>query len=104
MSDKSPELKAILHESDQVHQSMQRLYNAIYAGVGAVLPGTLAVFLFIGKELRDPLKLDVVAFAFLAVYCLGSIWLHSLWSELFAFVRYKYIKAAAHRHKRSTTL
>lgn len=85
----SPTLKALLHESDLIHQSMQRIYNAMYTAFGVVVPAVISIFVFIAREQQvDPCR---VAVAFIAVFALGSLWVQNLWMELFAFVEYRYL-------------
>ena len=86
----SPKLKALLHESDVIHQSMQRIYNAMYTSFGVVVPAVISIFVFIAKE-QSAVDASRVAVAFIAVFALGSLWVQNLWMELFAFVKYRYV-------------
>src|ERR1700736_3340064 len=67
----SPTLKALLHESDVIHQSMQRIYNAMYTSFGVVVPAVISIFVFIAKEPQADAAL--VAVAFIAVFALGAL-------------------------------
>jgi len=86
----SARLKALLHESDVIHQSMQRIYNAMYTSFGVVVPAVISIFVFIAKE-QQAVDASRVAVAFIAVFALGSLWVQNLWMELFAFVKYRYL-------------
>ena len=84
-------LQALLHESANVHDSIQRLYTAIYAGFGAVLPALIGVFLVVANhDGGATLDTPAVALIFLGSYSLGSLWLQILWLELFEYVEYRY--------------
>lgn len=83
--------EALKHEDALVNGRMQELYKALYAILGAVLPGTVAIFTFLAKEQNSSLKIEVVAFAFIAVFSLASLWANSLWMDLFPFIRYRYL-------------
>jgi hypothetical protein len=85
----SPKLEALLHESEVIHQSMQRIYNAMYTAFGVVVPAVISIFVFIAKE--QQVDASRVAVAFIAVFALGSLWVQNLWMELFAFVKYRYL-------------
>lgn len=85
-------LEALIHESANLHDAIQRLYGAIYAGFGAVMPAAIGVFLVVttrenGKTV-DPVAVSLI---FLAAYALGSLWLQSLWMELLEHLRYRYL-------------
>lgn len=107
----NPKLEALLHESTQVHEGIQRLYAAVYTGFGAVMPAAIGVFLLVtSKAPSDVRDGPTVGLIFLAAYSLGSLWLGSLWMELLAFLRYRYvvlyplIYAASGQHGRSSLL
>ncbi|MFL6234334.1 MAG: hypothetical protein ACJ76N_14470 [Thermoanaerobaculia bacterium] len=83
-------LEALKHEDNQVNGRMQELLKSLYAILGTVLPGAVAVFTFVAKE-QGKLKVEEIAFAFIAVVSLSSLWTNSLWMDLFPFLRYKYL-------------
>lgn len=84
-------LEALLHESANLHEAIQRLYGAIYAGFGTVMPAAIGVFMVVTtRERETTVDPAAVSLIFLAAYALGSLWLQSLWMELLEHLRYRY--------------
>lgn len=90
MPNSSHLFEALKHEDAQINGRMQEIYKSLYAILGVALPGAVAVFVFLARE-HDSVQNEVIAFAFITVFTLASLWANNLWMELFPFIRYKYL-------------
>jgi hypothetical protein len=85
-----PELEVLMHESSQLHQSIERISGRVLGLFGVVLPGTIALFgLLVSASDRVP-DPAVASVALVGVVALVTVYAASLWGELLTYIEYKY--------------
>ena len=85
-----PELEVLMHESSQLHESIERLSNRVLGLFGVVLPGTLALFgLLAGASDRAP-DPAVASVALVSVVAIVAVYAVSIWGEVLTYIEYKY--------------
>ncbi len=82
-----PELQVLLHESTQLHQSIERISGRILGLLGVALPGALALFGYLAGSKGSS---AIASVAFAGVVALVTAYACSLWTELLTYIEYKY--------------
>lgn len=77
-------------ESTELNGRIQEVYKSLYAMFGAILPAALTVFALLIKD-AEPGESSQVAFMFVAVVSLASLWSSALGMEVLTFLRYRYV-------------
>lgn len=85
-----PELEVLMHESSQLHDSIERLSGRVLGLFGVVLPATLALFgLLAGASDRAP-DPAVASVALVGVVAIVAVYAASIWGEVLTYIEYKY--------------
>jgi membrane protein YdbS with pleckstrin-like domain len=85
-----PELEVLMHESSQLHESIERLSGRVLGLFGVVLPGTLALFgLLAGASDQAP-DPAVASVALVGVVAIVIVYATSIWGEVLTYIEYKY--------------
>ena len=90
--DREIRLEILLHESQQVHDTLARTLTVANALFGAVLPVAGGFLLYKAGEKDKAMPLDVLAVALAAVVSLTAIFNAGLWVEMSRYIHYKYVK------------
>lgn len=90
--EKEIHLEVLLHESQQVHDTLARTLTAANALFGAVLPVAVGFLLYTAGTNDTAVPLNVLAVALAAVVALASIFNAGLWVEISRYTHYKYTK------------
>lgn len=85
-------LEVLLHESQQVHDTLSRTLSVANALFGAVLPVAVGFLLYTAGKEDTALPLDVLAAGLAAVVSLTAIFNAGLWVEISRYIHYKYVK------------
>lgn len=85
-------LEVLMHESQQVHDTLSRTLAVANALFGAVLPVAVGFLLYTAGKEDTALPLDVLAVGLAAVVSLTAIFNAGLWVEISRYVHYKYAK------------
>ena len=85
-------LEVLMHESQQVHDTLGRTLAVANALFGAVLPVAVGFLLYTAGKEDTALPLDVLAVGLAAVVSLTAIFNAGLWVEISRYVHYKYVK------------
>ena len=85
-----PELDVLLHESTQLHQSIERLSGRILGLFGVVLPGAVVLFGFLARDSPEEASSPIASVALVGVVALVVVYAGSLWAELLTYIEYKY--------------
>jgi hypothetical protein len=85
-------LEVLLHESEQVHDTLARTLTIANTLFGAVLPVGVGFLLYTAGEKDKSIPLDVLAVALALVVSLAAVFNAGLWVEISRYIHYKYVK------------
>lgn len=92
-------IQLLIHESEQIHETIGRALNTANALYGLVLPGAFGVVVFTASSTDVHLPISLIAVAFAGIVAATLIYNAGLWVEISRYLKYKYLVLYPELHR-----